>query len=75
MTSARRSYGWPTSERARELLLQHGVREIDRTDGFFLAFDRVADAASFALRSDVESFSIASCVFAGISGSESCREI
>ena len=36
-------------QRARELLAHHAVREIDRTDGFFLVFDRVVDAASFVL--------------------------
>ena len=35
--------------RARELLALHGGREIDRSDGFFLLFDTVADAARFAL--------------------------
>lgn len=35
--------------RARALVGQHRGREIDRTDGFFLLFDAVADAAAFAL--------------------------
>jgi predicted ATPase/class 3 adenylate cyclase/predicted negative regulator of RcsB-dependent stress response len=34
--------------RARELLSIHGGREIDRTDGFFVLFDDIARAASFA---------------------------
>ena len=35
--------------RARQLLAHHRGREIDRTDGFFLLFDAIADAARFAL--------------------------
>ena len=35
--------------RARELLAVHHGREIDRSDGFFLLFDAVADAARCAL--------------------------
>ena len=35
--------------RARDLMTQHGGREVDRTDGFFLLFDDVADAARYAL--------------------------
>ena len=35
--------------RARQLLAQHCGREIDRTDGFFLLFDDVADAAHYAI--------------------------
>jgi len=35
--------------RARELLVRHRGREIDRTDGFFLLFDQAADAAGYAL--------------------------
>lgn len=34
---------------ARELMQRHGGREIDRTDGFFVLFDAVAEAAAFAL--------------------------
>src|SRR4029453_6623543 len=34
--------------RARSLFARRGGREIDHTDGFFLLFDRVADASSFA---------------------------
>jgi len=35
--------------RARQLLDAHRGREIDRSDGFFLLFDDVADAAHYAL--------------------------
>jgi predicted ATPase/class 3 adenylate cyclase/Tfp pilus assembly protein PilF len=35
--------------RARELLAEHGGREIDRSDGFFLLFDEALAAARFAL--------------------------
>ena len=35
--------------RARQLLERHHGLEIDRSDGFFLLFDAVADAARFAL--------------------------
>ncbi|MBL8362088.1 MAG: tetratricopeptide repeat protein [Rubrivivax sp.] len=35
--------------RARALLAQHGGREIDRSDGFFLLFADVASAAAFTL--------------------------
>ena len=35
--------------RARQLLAQHQGQEIDRTDGFFLLFDHVLNAAQFAL--------------------------
>lgn len=35
--------------RARALLALHRGREIDRTDGFFLLFDEVADAAGYAI--------------------------
>ncbi len=35
--------------RARRLLADHHGREIDRTDGFFLLFDDVTDAARYAL--------------------------
>jgi predicted ATPase/class 3 adenylate cyclase/Tfp pilus assembly protein PilF len=35
--------------RARALILRHGGREIDRTDGFFLVFDDPIRAATFAL--------------------------
>jgi predicted ATPase/class 3 adenylate cyclase/Flp pilus assembly protein TadD len=34
--------------RARALFAQRGGREIDRTDGFFVVFDTVADATAFA---------------------------
>ncbi|MBK6862948.1 MAG: tetratricopeptide repeat protein [Ideonella sp.] len=41
---------WARHDReARDLLTRCEGREIDRTDGFFLTFDRVADAARFAL--------------------------
>ena len=41
---------WHTHDRvARELLALHRGQEFDRTDGFFLLFDAVADAAAFAL--------------------------
>jgi predicted ATPase/class 3 adenylate cyclase/Tfp pilus assembly protein PilF len=41
---------WEAHDRCgRELVARHGGREIDHTDGFFLVFDRVADAGSFAL--------------------------
>ncbi|HRP28001.1 MAG TPA: tetratricopeptide repeat protein [Burkholderiaceae bacterium] len=41
---------WANHDRAaRDLLTRHGGREIDRTDGFFLTFDAVADAAHFAV--------------------------
>ncbi len=35
--------------RARDLLVQFDGREIDRSDGFFMLFEAVLDAASFAL--------------------------
>ena len=35
--------------RARELLVRHGGREIDRADGFFLLFDDAQAAAGYAL--------------------------
>ena len=35
--------------RARALLARHPGREIDRTDGFFLLFDAVGDAARYAV--------------------------
>ena len=35
--------------RARALFARHHGREIDRTDGFFVLFDRVEDASAFAL--------------------------
>ena len=35
--------------RSRDLLAQHGGREIDRSDGFLLLFDEAAQAAAFAL--------------------------
>lgn len=41
---------WATHDRrARTLLARHRGREIDRTDGFFLLFDDVADAAGYAM--------------------------
>ena len=41
---------WAAHDRkTRALLAHHNVREVNRTDGFFLVFDRVVDAASFAL--------------------------
>ena len=41
---------WANHDRAaRDLLTRNGGREIDRTDGFFLTFDEVADAADFAV--------------------------
>lgn len=46
----RASVLWAEHDReARALMHRHGGREIDRTDGFFLLFDAVADAAAFAL--------------------------
>lgn len=36
-------------QKARALLVRHRGREIDRTDGFFLLFDRAIDAARFAV--------------------------
>lgn len=35
---------------ARDLLREHGGREIDKTDGFLLLFDRPVDAVHFAMR-------------------------
>src|SRR5512132_2192986 len=47
---ARAARAWALHDRkARELFARHHVHEIDRTDGFFLLFDRAVDAASFAL--------------------------
>ncbi len=41
---------WEAHDRCgRELVARHGGREIDHTDGFFLVFDRAADAVAFAL--------------------------
>lgn len=41
---------WAEHDRlARKLMAEHGGREIDRSDGFFVLFDGVADAARFAL--------------------------
>ncbi len=41
---------WQRHDRAaRDLLARHQGREIDRSDGFFLLFDHVLDAADFAL--------------------------
>ncbi|MDO8375997.1 MAG: hypothetical protein Q7S91_02270, partial [Aquabacterium sp.] len=40
---------WASHDRsARTLLARHRGREIDRSDGFFLLFDEVADAAHYA---------------------------
>jgi predicted ATPase/class 3 adenylate cyclase/Tfp pilus assembly protein PilF len=47
---ARAAELWVAHDRkSRELLALYNVREINRTDGFFLVFDRAVDAASFAL--------------------------
>lgn len=47
---ARAAEVWSMHDRrARELLARHRGREIDRTDGFFLLFDRAIDAACFAV--------------------------
>ena len=41
---------WAEHDRcARELLAQHGGREIDRSDGLFALFDRAVDATRYAL--------------------------
>jgi class 3 adenylate cyclase len=41
---------WAAHDRqARDLVARHRGREIDRTDGFFLLFEGVADAVGFAL--------------------------
>ncbi len=41
---------WASHDRrARTILARHRGREIDRTDGFFLLFDEVADAVSYAI--------------------------
>ena len=41
---------WAAHDRCgRELVERHSGGEIDHTDGFFLVFDRAADAAAFAL--------------------------
>lgn len=41
---------WTEHDRvARDLIAEHGGREIDRSDGFFLLFDDVAASASFAV--------------------------
>jgi len=46
---ARASVLWVEHDRrARELMARHGGREIDRTDGFFVLFDRAVAAAAFA---------------------------
>ena len=40
---------WTAHDRqARDLVARHRGREIDRTDGFFLVFDSIADAVGFA---------------------------
>ncbi len=40
---------WERHDRAaRDLLALHGGREIDRTDGFFMIFERAYDAVAFA---------------------------
>ena len=47
---ARAAQVWAEHDRrARELMVRHHGREIDRTDGFFLLFDVAADAARYAL--------------------------
>ncbi len=47
---ARAAEIWATHDRqGRALLVRHRGREIDRTDGFFLLFDELADAARYAL--------------------------
>ncbi len=47
---ARSAELWARHDRqARDLLTTHGGREVDRTDGFFLTFGQVADAARFAI--------------------------
>jgi predicted ATPase/class 3 adenylate cyclase/Tfp pilus assembly protein PilF len=41
---------WAAHDRcARDLMALHGGREIDRTDGFFLLFNTMADAARYAM--------------------------
>jgi len=41
---------WISHDRAaRNLLVKHGGREIDKTDGMLMLFDRASDAVSFAL--------------------------
>ena len=45
---------WAAHDRvARELLVLHQGREIDRSDGFVVHFDAVADAAAFAIDREV----------------------
>ena len=47
---ARAALLWADHDRrARDLLVQHHGREIDRSDGFFLLFDDALDAARYAL--------------------------
>ena len=47
---ARAADVWSAHDRrARELVARLGGREIDRTDGFFLIFERARDAARFAV--------------------------
>ena len=47
---ARAAQVWAEHDRrARDLLVRHRGCEIDRTDGFFLLFERAADAADYAL--------------------------
>ena len=47
---ARAAEVWARHDRAaRGLLLRHGGREIDKTDGFLLLFDEVSRAVGFAL--------------------------
>ena len=47
---ARAAQVWSEHDRhARDLMRAHRAREIDRTDGFFLLFDDVLDAARYAL--------------------------
>ncbi|MEP7299913.1 MAG: tetratricopeptide repeat protein [Caldimonas sp.] len=50
MGDARSAQAWAEHDRcARDLLVRHRGREIDRTDGFFLLFDDAGDAARYAL--------------------------
>ncbi len=46
----RMSEVWATHDRvARDLMVVHGGREIDRADGFLILFERAADAGAYAL--------------------------
>ena len=50
LSDSRAAGVWASHDRrARALLAFHRGREIDRTDGFFLLFDEVADAAGYAI--------------------------